>query len=374
MGEVRILPGQSKGNVRSNVAKRAGDLSRALVPLDQIEPALHRPYLVKNWLDLGSFSVVFGESNVGKTFFALDLALHVAAGLPWHGARVSEPQQVLYIASEGGRGVHNRLDAIWREMPDLARAAVGQFSLLPVTMDFCAKGDATALIEMARNLAAKPGLIVVDTLARTMGAGDENAGQDMGAFISSVDAIRAATGAHVMVIHHSGKDTSRGARGHSSLRAAADTEIGLTREGPTITAEAHKQRDMASGTAFAYTLRHVHLGEDQDGDPITSCVVQPTEGPVVKRGPKVTGQALIALQALGEALANHGQAMADTARFPANRQCVALEQWRAWCDRMSLSSGFTATAQRTAFFKAKVKLQELNAVCVVDGYVWRVSE
>ena len=189
MGEVRTLPGPSRGNVRSNVAKRAAELGRALIPLDQIEPALHRPYLVKNWLDLGSFSVVFGESNVGKTFLALDLALHVAAGVAWHGARVSDPRQVLYIASEGGRGVNNRLDAIWREMPDLARAGVGQFSLLPVTMDFCAKGDAIALIEMARNLPARPGLIVVDTLARTMGAAlaDLSAGMPMAPLFGYMD-------------------------------------------------------------------------------------------------------------------------------------------------------------------------------------------
>ena len=342
MGEVGILGGQEKGNVRSTVARRAAKLARALIPLDHIEAVLHRPYLVKNWLDLGNFSVDYGESNVGKTFLVLDLALHIAAGIQWHGARVSDPRQVPCIVNEGRRGVTDRLDAIWREMPDLARAAVGQFSLLSVTMDFCARGDAMALIEMVRNLPAKPGLIIIDALARTIGAGDENTGQDIGAFIASVDAIRAATGAQVMVIHHSGKDTSRGARGHSSLRAAADTGIGLTRAGLTITAEAHKQRDMPGGKAFACTLRGVHLGDDQGGEPITSCVVQPSDAPARRRGPKVTGpkvagQALVALQALGEALSQYGQTMADTARFPGNRQCLALGQWREWCDRMALT-------------------------------------
>lgn len=274
------------GNRPADAGKRAEEIKRALVPLDQIKPILHQSYLIKGWLDHGAASVLYGESNVGKTFLALDMGLHVAAGWLWHGVRVTEACPVIYIASEGGRGVKNRLDAVWRDKPDLARAAVGRFHLLPVTLDLCAKGDAPAVIVALRSLPDMPGLIIIDTLARSMGAGDENTGQDMGAFIASVDQIRAATGAHVMVIHHSGKDTSKGARGHSSLRAAVDTEIGLKREGQIITAEDHKQRDGVSGKTFNYTLRSVYLGDDQDGDPITSCVVEPAEaqGKTVKTG------------------------------------------------------------------------------------------
>lgn len=369
MGEIRTL------RKSPALVKRADDLKRALVPLDEIELILNQLYLIKGWLDRGAASALYGPSNVGKTFLALDMGLHVAAGLRWHGVRVATACPVVYVAAEGGRGVRNRLEAVWCDKPDLARAAVaGQFRLLPVTLDLCAKGDAPALIEALRSLPDMPGLIIIDTLARSLGAGDENSGQDMGAFIASVDRIRAATGAHVMVIHHSGKDGAKGARGHSSLRGAVDTEIELTRDGLTITAEAKKQRDMPSGKTFSYTLRSVYLGDDQDGDAITSCVVEPSDASAVKRGARVTGQPLIALQALDEALAEQGKVMADTARFPANRRCVSLEHWRIWCDRVSLSSGESAGAKRKAFFTAKAKLQELNAVCVVDGYAWRVAE
>lgn len=350
---------------------RAVSIRRAMVPLGEIESDLTQNYLVKGWLDRGAFSVAYGASNVGKTFFALDISLHVAAGMSWHGARVGEPCPVIYVASEGGRGATRRLDAIWREMPDLARAASGNFQLLPMTLDICGQ-DTPALIEALQFLEDRPGLIVLDTLARSMGAGDENASQDMGAFIAAVDRLREETGAHVMVIHHSGKDVGKGARGWSGLKGAVDTELELTGEGEVITAEATKQRDMPKGTTFNYTLASVYLGDDQDGDAVTSRVVRPTEAPPPSK-PKITGQAKIALQAFGDALAHHGTVRTGD-MFPQNRQCVSLERWREYCDRLSLSSGETATAKRTAFFKSKAKLQEIGVICVVDDFAWRANE
>ena len=355
-----------------SISDRADQLRRALIPFDEIEPVLNSPYLVKGWIDRGTLSVVFGDPGAGKTFLALDIAVHVAAGQRWHGVRVCDASPVVYIASEGGRGVQNRMDAIWRDNPDLARKAGSKLSLLPLILDLCGKGDAAAVIRMMRSLPVLPGLIIVDTLARSMGAGDENAGPDMGAFIANLNRIQKDTGAHVMVIHHSGKDASRGARGHSSLKGATDTEIELTCEGATITAETKKQRDGAGGKVFSYTLRNVVLGEDQDGDEITSCVVEPAEAPV-KRGPVIAGQAKVALQAFGDALAHHGQKLAGD-MFPQNRQCVSLEAWRDYCDRHDLSGGETPTAKRTAFHKSKVKLVDLGVIRVVDGYAWRVTE
>ena len=164
--------------------------------------------------------------------------MHVAAGLPWHGNRVAQPPgSVVYIASEGGHGIRNRIAAVRLERPELLS---DRFYLLPATVDLYAPFDAEALALLAGELPVRPGLIVIDTLARAMGDGDENTAKDMGAFVRSVDALRAKTGAHVMVIHHSGKDRSLGARGSNALRAAVDTEIELTRSGKVVSAEARK--------------------------------------------------------------------------------------------------------------------------------------
>jgi hypothetical protein len=370
--------GYEQESPRRLLGSRALEFVERLRPLGAIKPAILGQYLVKGWIDRGTLSVVYGESNVGKTFLALDVAFHVAAGIDWHGARVASADKTaggaLYIAGEGGRGINNRIEALRHERGDLMTLAEarGYFALLPVCLDLCGDGDGAALVEMLQSLLEKPpALIVVDTLARAIGGGDENSGQDMGALIRNVDAIREATGAHVMLIHHSGKDTTRGARGHSSLRAAADTEIELRRSGDMVEAETKKQRDIGDAGRFAYTLQSITIGMDEDGDEVSSAVVEPTD--VVARKPRITGQALVALQALDDAVSQHGEKKVG-ALFPANRQCVNLERWREFCDRRELSSGESDSAKRKAFFTAKTTLQNKGFVCIQDGFAWRVGE
>ncbi|SDK62262.1 AAA family ATPase [Paracoccus chinensis] len=353
---------------------RAAELADALIPMNRVRPVLRSRHLVKGWLDRGAMSVVYGESNVGKTFFALDLAAHVAAGLDWHGHRVPSGEKwagpVLYIASEGGTGIRNRMEAMRRENPDLDG---DKLILLPAGLDLCTSDDSQWLVEtILTKLPQRPSLIVVDTLARAMGNGDENTAQDMGQFVRSIDHLRAETGAHVMVIHHSGKDASKGARGSGSLRAAADTEIELTRSDDTIMAEQRKQRDMPCDGVFAYTLKSVFLGLDDEGDRVTSAVVTPAEAVTRKNKVRLTGTDKIGMQALSDALAHHGEVRQGD-MFPRSRQCVSLDRWREFCDRHSLSSGEGDSSKRTAFHKLKNRLQDKEIVRIVDGFVWKVE-
>lgn len=250
--------------------KRASNLEW----FDDIEVALSAAYLAKGVLDQGAMSVVYGPSNSGKTFFALDLAFHLAIGARWRGRRVT-PAVVLYLAAEGGRGVTNRIAALKAtagvlDVP-LALKRAG-LDLLHDTADLQHICDLTA--EIVAKYPGRPVLIVIDTLSRIMAGGDENSAADMTALIRNVDAIRAATGAHIMLVHHTGKDAARGARGHSSLRAATDTEIEVQAEGESRAAVVSKQRDNPGGETFAFTLKSVSLGHDQDGDEVTSCVVE----------------------------------------------------------------------------------------------------
>jgi len=367
------------GIIRPGVASRAGDLESAMQSLQSVKPILSGRYLVKGWLDRGSASVVYGESNVGKTFFALDLALHVAARLPWHGVNVAGmgekewPGQVYYLALEGGSGFSNRICAMRNERPDIFERieTAGDFVPWPVAIDLHGATDGEAIVQAINNTSEPTALIVIDTLARAMGDGDENTAKDMGQFIRNVDLIRAQTGAHVMVIHHSGKDASKGARGSGSLRSAIDTEIELTRSGSVVMAETKKQRDMPSGTVFAYSLRGVFIGNDEDGDPVTSAIVEVAEP--VKKVTRLKGQALIAMQAFGDALADHGETKAGEA-FPTNRKCVSLDHWREYCDRHSLTDGADASAKRQAFGRAWKALQEKEIVRVLDGFAWRCAD
>lgn len=224
--------------------------------------------LIKGLLDQGAMSVLYGESNSGKTFIAMDIGFHIAAGLPWAGMRTTKCP-VLYVAAEGGRGARKRAAALVAKYgPD----ADFHFLLHPINL-LRADADLEPLVKSIEATGLKFGLIVIDTLSRAMAGGDENSSTDMGAMVKHLDALRNATGAHSMAVHHSGKDRAKGARGHSLLRAATDTEIEIADREITVT----KQRDLDMSFASAFDLDVVTLGVDADGDAITSCTVRLTD-------------------------------------------------------------------------------------------------
>lgn len=228
-----------------------------------------RPYLIDGVLETGSMIVTYGDSNTGKTFVALDQAYHIAAGKDWNGHKVNAGA-VVYVASEGGPGFFKRIEALKRhhggkDVP---------FFTVPCLVDLYADTGSTGpLVKLVREIeaiAGKVALIVIDTLARAMGGGDENASTDMGKFVANCDRIRAATGAALNIVHHTGKDKARGARGSSALRAATDTEIEI--DAGTMTMM--KQRDAGKSDGLRFTLDVLEVGRRADGEAITSCVVR----------------------------------------------------------------------------------------------------
>lgn len=221
--------------------------------------------LIKGLLDHGAMTVLYGPSNVGKTFVAMDMAYCVATGRPYAGMKV-ERGTVIYVAAEGGRGARQRL----RAMRDKFGAEDVDFQLLASPVDLRRPdADLRPLIEAVKALAVPVSLIVVDTLSRALAGGDENSSVDMGYIVNHFDVLRSVTSAHLMVVHHSGKNAAAGARGHSLLRAATDTEIEV---GEGII-EVTKQRDLDKSWSSAFELEVRPLGFDGDGDLVTSCTV-----------------------------------------------------------------------------------------------------
>jgi len=231
---------------------------------------------VEGLLTEGGASVVYGPSNCGKSFWILDLAVAVANGTPFRDGLETDKGAVVYCALEGSYGIRNRIEALKRAGRIQPETPLF-FCFAPVSL--LEAGHAVRLSESIKQAAAESDLpcrlVILDTLARAMAGGDENKGQDMTFAVSMIDAIREATGAHVALVHHCGKDEAKGARGHSSLRAAVDTEIEVTRpEGETVsTVRVTKQRDLSIGEPMPFTLKQVELGTDRRGNPITSCIV-----------------------------------------------------------------------------------------------------
>lgn len=225
--------------------------------------------LVEDLLDRGAMSVIYGASNEGKTFVMLDIAHAVSTGRRWNGKAVKRGP-VVYIVAEGGKQIHKRTAALARRHG--AEGAMFDLIVSPVNL-LRAEADLKDLIAAVHAAEAKHGasaeLIVVDTLSRALAGGDENSSVDMGALVKNLDRLRAATGAHLAVVHHTGKDAAKGARGHSLLRAATDTELEVA--GGRLAAK--KQRDMPGRFDMAFSLEDVELGCDAAERRVSSAVV-----------------------------------------------------------------------------------------------------
>lgn len=327
---------------------------------------------VEGVLSRAAMSVVYGESNSGKTFFALDLALHVAAGMQWRDRAVDQGV-VLYLALEGSASILNRV-AAFKSAHDMGDHVL-PFAIAPVAVDLLdPEADAEAVIETIKSVAAameaKPMLVIVDTLARAIAGGNENASEDMGALVRNGDLIREATGAHLMWIHHSGKDQARGARGHSSLRAATDTEIEVVAISASRTATVTKQRDMECSGAFTFTLKVVELGTNPRGKAVTSCVVEAddadTPGGVPSRR-RLKGHQQRALEVLADLIAHSGRT--GDPEVPSGFSSVPEKWWRERFYERAMP-GSEQEAKQRAFRRAADYLVENHLVGMGGGRVW----
>jgi KaiC/GvpD/RAD55 family RecA-like ATPase len=353
-----------------------------------IGPSLDADDFVQGLLCDGSSAVVYGASNAGKTFWATDLALHVAAKMTWNGRRV-EQGGVIYCALEGSKRFVNRVSA-WRRQHGLVGKAL-PFAAVQSSVNLLAAGDKDLhkLIETIRQAQEELGanaafgampvrLVVIDTLSRAMAGGNENAPEDMGALVRAMDRIREETGVCVLFIHHSGKDQARGMRGHTSLQAAIDTEIEVVvAEDKSRTAEVLKQRDLEKGDVFGFTLRQLELGQNRHGEPVTSCVVE--AGEVSREHP-------------GDGLRQMGKAMRDdtsqterarevllrvlldnparpTVGVPNGYRCCIASAWRErfYTDAMP---GDEPEAKKKAFQRASRRLVANNVVGMANNLVW----
>ncbi|WP_367872338.1 helicase RepA family protein [Luteolibacter sp. Populi] len=299
------LPTNAAAALASLFLGEATSPSRASAPFpairaDEVSEVSEPRDFVEGLLTEGGSSVVYGPSNCGKSFFVMDLAASVATGQKFRGELETDQGAVLYVALEGSIGVINRIAAL-KSAGKLSEEAPLFLCFAPVSL--MEAGHAERLAATVRTKAEESGcvprLLVIDTLARAMPGGDENAAKDMTLAIAVADAVRAACGAHVMLIHHTGKDMTKGARGHSSLRAAMDSEIEVTRTaGMESQALVTKQRDLPmSGEPMRFRLEQVELGTNRRGKPITSCVVNHLQDGERKKGrpPVFTSEPLLGL-------------------------------------------------------------------------------
>jgi hypothetical protein len=239
-----------------------------LLTCDQLRDLPPLAWCVRGVLPARGLAAIAGPSASGKSFLAFDLAAAIAGGWRWFGQRV-EAAPVVYAALEGEAGYKLRAQA-WeavhaQALPNGLQMMMAPFKLTEVqdVQDLAAVVPAGAVV-------------IVDTLNRAAPDTDENSSRDMGKVLDAAKRLQALTGGLVVLVHHTGKDESKGLRGHSSLFAALDAVVTVSRDGDRREWKLGKSKDGADGEAHTFKLQVAAMGYDEHGDSLTSCVVVPT--------------------------------------------------------------------------------------------------
>lgn len=244
-------------------------------PLAQFIQGRRLSWLIKRVLPQAELGVIYGPSKSGKSFFTMDMTMAIARGIEWRGRKVKQGA-VVYICAEGAAGARDRLRA-YLDYHGLSAADV-PFYVVEAAPNFLEKQDVKDLVEGLRTV---PGvaLVVVDTWAQVTPGADENSGKDMGRALAHCRAVHRAVGVMVLLVAHTGKDESRGMRGWSGVLGALDMEIYVERDQDHRCATVTKIKDSpGEDDQYPFALNTVSLGQDEDGEQLSTCVALPREG------------------------------------------------------------------------------------------------
>ncbi len=369
-------------NILSSTTKKVGFKG---IPANEIKPALSLRWLIKGVLPQKGLAIVYGAPGSGKSFFVIDLVAHISSPelVKWRN-RKAETGGVAYCFLEGGFGAHNRISALSSRLGDL-----GSFFSYPYSMNLSSapkaahdgsgmtKNDAKILVGSIREQQGAVAVVVIDTLSRAMSGKDENSSTEMTAFIAAMDYIAAELECLVVVVHHSGKDQSRGARGHSSLLGAIETEIEITRPSKETTgriAKMTKMKEGGDGDEFAFELEQFVLGDDEDGEPVSTCVVSHTELDPTKHKPKrqsLGPNEQIVLKAYETFQCDYPDMFTPNGiGFPERpTRCVELEPFRKFAEER-MPDGATRSTRKVR--DALRGLTEKSQTAINGGVVWRI--
>lgn len=310
----------------------------AVMWADFDKPGQTYEYMIKGVLTENEISMLLGESQSGKSFIAIDIAMAVARGEPWFG-RQTRRGGVIYQAGESATGVRRRRFPAYRKKFDVAKDPL-DVVLLERPVDFYSSDEQVdQFIDECKFWATRfkdpLKLIIIDTFNKATPGANENDGKDMGMVLARCDRVRVATGAHVMLVHHLNAGGNK-ARGHTSLFGNVENVV-TVRKVPDSKDQSGRQvrewviskcKDGEDGTGEKFVLHGVEIGVDADGDKITSCVVGRPEGgapvPDDPSGIVIAGSNAAILRTIYDAIKTKG--VLAPAELGLARGALAIEQ------------------------------------------------
>ena len=269
-------PGSELPIIPETVPARSFEFSHINELMTGVKPI---SWLVKGFFEMDSLSMMFGAPGCGKSFVAIDLACCVATGQSWHGKQVKLPGSVFYIAGEGFNGLSRRLLA-WQQ--------TNGYNLRNIPL-YVSKCSASLSDSMNARMVSEcieqqiissggiaPSMIVIDTLARNFGAGDENATKEMNIFVNNIDQyLRRKFQCCVLIVHHTGVGNSQRARGSGALKGALDAEYAVVKDDDVVKVSTKKMKDADEPEDMHFLFEPVRLPfTDEDGEQQVSCVMK----------------------------------------------------------------------------------------------------
>lgn len=363
-----------------------GDTTDSPLPLEwfsDIHAQLEANWLVEDLVPAGGLCLVYGHPGCGKSFFALDLTMHIAAGRAWRG-RDAVAGLIIYVGAEGQRGLRQRISAFrqYHGATDLP------FALIPVEVNMLeADGDRKKLADTIRTASARFDLpvaaIVFDTLSRTFGGGDE-VGTDMVSYVNNVGSLQHEFGCAGVVIHHRPKDSANETpRGHGSLWGACDTIILVEDKNGQKTARVTKQKDAEPADPIDFDLHVVELGKDEKGRDVTSCVVVEPKGDRAAASPtsgfKFTDQQKICLNILYDHVEKQGVFQSHDVPdhlLPKGKttKVADLSGWGVRTGEALSGPDTTPDSAQRYWRRYRDRFQALNIIGVYENWVWVIRD
>jgi hypothetical protein len=339
-------------------------------------------WLIHGVLPVKAFAALYGPPGSFKSFIALDMAEAIATGRPWMGNEVEKQGAVLYICGEGFGGMGARIKAcqIHHSTPKGAPIYVirHQLNLRSSAEDFNAL--MMAVVQLVETTGIEFQLLIIDTLARAFGGGNENDSDAMGSFITSMGKIQEFLACALMVLHHSGKDLAKGLRGHSSLLGAVDTQLEILRfeDQAKGIISLTKQKDGQDGIRIGFEMTEVEISSSSLGfDPVVSLAVQASDEAVNQASKKAKNNAgkgrnqSIAMESLGNVIKQKGIQKIVEGKL---RTVVNLDDWRTeFRSKKGVTDDSELTVRKAfdkAWSRAQDDLHKFGEIGIRDKYVW----
>jgi hypothetical protein len=368
------------------IAPRNGDEQRAddgeaasgerkyrfrLMSFSELKPGVEPLYLVDELIPLAGIVVAWGKPKCFKSFWVLNLMLHVALGWEYRDRYVRQGT-VVYCAFEGAHGYKKRVEALRRHYNIGPETDVPLY-VIPGQADLI-KEHKQLVKDIADQLSGrKPGVVVLDTLNKSL-AGSESKDVDMAAYIRAAEAIRDAFGCVVVIIHHCGWDETR-PRGHSSLPGAVDAQIAIVREGDVVTATVEYMRDGPEDVQETSTAKSVDVGVDHNGKVLTSLVLLPGGESVGdangkhRSGNGLTDNEVIALKQLAKLCISDPEPIPTQGEQIAGLKGTSLSHWQSRVTRALWSNINEKT--RSEMLKLQRGLQRKDKIDTDGEVVWQ---